>query len=251
MSKLFVSLPANPHGRDFVVGDVHGCFTELRQLLEQVVFDGSRDRLIAVGDLVDRGPESRQVLEWLAKPWFYAVRGNHEQMALDFDLTDTDGCERYLHNGGGWFICLPEDDKTACRTAFQQLPLAMEVVCDHGLIGLLHADCPLDDWNGLRQQLVSEQCWGEEGTPLLRQITWCRQRAKGARRKPVVGVFMLCVGHTPQPEVRSIDNVWYLDTGAVYGRSLSMLQLDTLQTFSLPVADKGYATDFDLGSGSL
>lgn len=243
MTELFASLPANHNGRDFVVGDVHGCFTELRQLLENVVFDGSRDRLFSVGDLVDRGPESRQVLEWLAKPWFYAVRGNHEQMALDFDLAQTDACERYLNNGGGWFICLAERDKQAYRTAFKQLPLAIEVACEHGLIGLLHADCPLDDWNGLREQLALPQPWGEEGGKLLRQITWCRLRAKGMVRKPVVGVFMLCVGHTPQAGVRSIDNVWYLDTGGVYGRSLSMLQLDTLQTHSVKVGDKGYSSD--------
>jgi serine/threonine protein phosphatase 1 len=163
MSELFASMPANQAGRDFVVGDVHGCFTELRQLLEQVVFDGSRDRLFSVGDLVDRGPESRQVLEWLAKPWFYAVRGNHEQMALEFDLAQTDACERYLNNGGGWFICLDEKDKQAYRTAFMRLPLAMEVVSEHGLIGLLHADCPLDDWNLLRQQLALPIPWGRKG----------------------------------------------------------------------------------------
>ncbi|WP_374557386.1 metallophosphoesterase [Aquitalea pelogenes] len=243
MSELFASMPANQAGRDFVVGDVHGCFTELRQLLEQVVFDGSRDRLFSVGDLVDRGPESRQVLEWLAKPWFYAVRGNHEQMALEFDLAQTDACERYLNNGGGWFICLDEKDKQAYRTAFLRLPLAIEVVSEHGLIGLLHADCPLDDWNLLRQQLALPTPWGEEGGKLLRQITWCRLRAKGMVRKPVVGVYMLCVGHTPQRQVRQIDNVWYLDTGGVYGRQLSMLQLDTMQTHSVNVADKGYGTD--------
>lgn len=242
MSELFVSLPANQLGRDFVVGDVHGCFTELRALLEQVVFDGSRDRLFSVGDLVDRGPESRQVLEWLAKPWFHAVRGNHEQMALDFDLADTDGCERYLHNGGGWFICLDELDKQAYRTAFSRLPLAIELPSPHGLIGLLHADCPQDDWSALREQLSLPQPWGEEGGRLLRQITWCRLRARGTPRQPVRGVFMLCVGHTPQREVRSIDNVRYLDTGGVYGRSLSMLQLDTLQVHSIPVANKGYSS---------
>lgn len=241
MSELFASLPANRLGRDFVVGDVHGCFTELRQLLEQVVFDGSRDRLLSVGDLVDRGPESRQVLEWLARPWFHAVRGNHEQMALEFDLAQTDACERYLHNGGSWFICMAEQDRQAYRTAFARLPLALEVVCEHGLIGLLHADCPQDDWNALRQQLAEAQPWGEDGAKLLRQITWCRLRAKGMARQPVAGVFMLCVGHTPQASVRRIDNVCYLDTGGVYGRRLSMLQLDTLQTHSVPVADKGYS----------
>ena len=243
MSKLFVSVGENACGRDFVVGDVHGCFTELRALLEQVVFDGHCDRLFSVGDLVDRGPESHKVLEWLAKPWFHAVRGNHEQMALDFNLADTDGCERYLHNGGGWFICMAEEERARYRQAFMHLPLAIELPSPHGLVGLLHADCPLDDWDGLRAQLELSHPWGDEGAVPLRQITWCRIRARGGVRKSVSGVAMLCVGHTPQIRVKQIDNVHYLDTGGVYGRQLSMMQLDTLQIFSVEVEDKGYVLE--------
>jgi serine/threonine protein phosphatase 1 len=192
MSELFASMPANQAGRDFVVGDVHGCFTELRQLLEQVVFDGSRDRLFSVGDLVDRGPESRQVLEWLAKPWFYAVRGNHEQMALEFDLAQTDACERYLNNGGGWFICLDEKDKQAYRTAFMRLPLAMEVVSEHGLIGLVARRLPAGRLEPVASATGITHSLGEEGGKLLRQVTWCRLRAKGMVRKPVGVLHALC-----------------------------------------------------------
>jgi len=38
------------------------------------------DQLFSVGDLVDRGPESHRVLEWLARPWFFAICGNHDFM---------------------------------------------------------------------------------------------------------------------------------------------------------------------------
>ena len=48
----------NTVGRDFAVGDIHGCFTELQRGLEAIGFDPSTDRLFSVGDLVDRGPES-------------------------------------------------------------------------------------------------------------------------------------------------------------------------------------------------
>ena len=48
----------NTVGRDFAVGDIHGCFTELQRGLDAIGFDPSTDRLFSVGDLVDRGPES-------------------------------------------------------------------------------------------------------------------------------------------------------------------------------------------------
>ena len=60
----------NTRGRDFVVGDLHGCLPDLKALLTTVSFNPDKDRLIAVGDLVDRGPESLGVLRLLGAPWF-------------------------------------------------------------------------------------------------------------------------------------------------------------------------------------
>ena len=48
--------------RTIIIGDVHGCFTEFTELLEKCEI-GSEDRLILVGDLMDRGPKSREVFE--------------------------------------------------------------------------------------------------------------------------------------------------------------------------------------------
>ena len=55
----------NERGRDFVVGDIHGMFSALENFLEELSFDPGRDRLFSVGDLIDRGPESDPVLQWL------------------------------------------------------------------------------------------------------------------------------------------------------------------------------------------
>ena len=49
----------NTVGRDFAVGDIHGCFTELQRGLEAIGFDPSTDRLFSVGDLVDRGSNAQ------------------------------------------------------------------------------------------------------------------------------------------------------------------------------------------------
>lgn len=80
---VFKRFEKNKEGRDFVIGDIHGCFDAVRAILGDVKFDESKDRLFSVGDLVDRGPDSIEAIDWIAKPWFHAVRGNHEQMAKE------------------------------------------------------------------------------------------------------------------------------------------------------------------------
>jgi serine/threonine protein phosphatase 1 len=71
--------------RTLVIGDVHGCSKALAALLAAVA-PAPRDRLVTLGDYVDRGPDSRGVLELLlplhASGRLVALRGNHEQMML-------------------------------------------------------------------------------------------------------------------------------------------------------------------------
>ena len=68
-------------GRDFVVGDVHGEFDTLEAMLASVRVRPGRDRLFALGDLVDRGPRSADALAWMENGQIeLSVRGNHEQM---------------------------------------------------------------------------------------------------------------------------------------------------------------------------
>lgn len=68
--------------RTIIVGDVHGCRVELEALLERVGFT-SGDRLVFVGDLVARGPDSLGVLDVVRRTGAIVVRGNHEQKLLD------------------------------------------------------------------------------------------------------------------------------------------------------------------------
>lgn len=78
-----VYFPENTSGRDFVIGDIHGCYSAVRALLNHVQFRPAVDRLFCVGDLVDRGPHSMDVLELTKQSWFFSCRGNHEQMLID------------------------------------------------------------------------------------------------------------------------------------------------------------------------
>lgn len=81
MNENFVKkLSANVEGRDFIVGDLHGCYDELLNLLSAVSFDIEKDRLISTGDLIDRGPKPVECMALLEQSWFHCVKGNHESL---------------------------------------------------------------------------------------------------------------------------------------------------------------------------
>jgi len=106
----------NKKGRDFIVGDIHGHYDELILSLEGLQFNFDKDRLFSVGDLVDRGTQSHKVVELLSENWFFAVRGNHEQMIINRyenpvnkpawsnTVRTREDAERiHAANGGQWF----------------------------------------------------------------------------------------------------------------------------------------------------
>jgi serine/threonine protein phosphatase 1 len=70
----------------YAIGDVHGCFTALKTLVD-FVDPSPDDLLVMLGDYVDRGPDSRSVLQWLIDQSenrnLVCLRGNHEIMMLD------------------------------------------------------------------------------------------------------------------------------------------------------------------------
>lgn len=72
-----------------VIGDVHGCYEELMELIDALgFFEGKVDKLIFVGDLIDKGPDSKKVIEW-AKVWknsCHFVMGNHEEKHIRYHM---------------------------------------------------------------------------------------------------------------------------------------------------------------------
>lgn len=75
--------------RTIIVGDIHGCFHEFKALLKKVGYKADIDRLVMLGDLMDRGPLSWEMLQWAIR-WkkehpdsFFLIRGNHEQMIVE------------------------------------------------------------------------------------------------------------------------------------------------------------------------
>ena len=63
----------------YLIGDVQGCYDELCSLLDVIHFDSSQDRLGFCGDLVNRGPQSLRVLQFIASlPQAFTILGNHD-----------------------------------------------------------------------------------------------------------------------------------------------------------------------------
>lgn len=216
----------NKQGRDIVVGDIHGCFHLLQEALDKIGFDPKRDRLFSVGDLVDRGPQSALANEWIDRPWFHAVRGNHEQMLIDY----TEGkLERYMYyvNGGKWFIDLPQDVQKNYAAKLSQLPIAMTVDTAKGRVGMVHAECPGDDWDHFIH---------DTSDPKLTMVAiWSRSKIHNEDESVVSGVDKIFVGHTPVKESFSLGNTQFIDTGACYddGR-LSLYNLDGKELITIP-----------------
>ena len=206
----------NDKGRDFVVGDIHGCFDLLKFRLGEIEFNDEIDRLFSVGDLVDRGLESEDCIKWINKPWFHAVRGNHEQMAIDY-VNGLGEKGHLIQNGGAWFVCLIREEQRCFIEMFGDLPIAIEVETKNGLVGIVHADCPFNDWNDLKGKIdlpnVIECC------------LWDRNRLYSQDKTPIKNIDKVYFGHTPAKEITMLGNCIYIDTGAVFNGNLTILEL--------------------------
>jgi serine/threonine protein phosphatase 1 len=219
-----------PAGRDFAVGDIHGQFGRLDAALAAAGFDPARDRLFSVGDMVDRGPGSHLAEEWLGRPWFHAVRGNHEDMAIRWARGNPMRQDLYESHGGRWFIDLPKEDQRRMGARFEALPVAIEVETAAGLVGIVHADCPRKDWGHLVNDLTSElpSAW----RPATDACMWSRDRHSRMDCSGVQGVAAVVVGHTVVPAPTLLGNVWMIDTGAwkpEAGHGFVLLDLGTLE----------------------
>ncbi len=245
---LFQRFPGNQRGRDFAVGDIHGCFSELYRGLEQVGFNPVADRLFGVGDLIDRGKESELFVELLDRPWFHCVRGNHCQMLIDSN--DAGWMADWRGNGGGWAMAYTKPEICKWRDAMDTLPVALEVETRGGTVGFIHAGLNGRTWNDVKLELDRLSAAGATrplcmhmADELLSDVLWDRHEAvlimSGSGRVdfatalPDFGLKAIICGHTRVPRVAHVGNRWLIDTGAGYnhpGCGLTLLDLDTFES---------------------
>lgn len=227
-------LPANNDGRDFVVGDIHGCFWLLEHAMELVDFDPSVDRIITPGDMVDRGDQSVLFLDFLEKPWFYSTRGNHEDSVLAmfrpgrnyirFSPAELD--KFYSADSKAWLRKLPRTMETDVCDAIERLPIAIQVDHQSGPIGFVHGDVP----KGLNWQQFLEKVEADDPKVIAAALMG-RTRALHADSPGVDGAARIFFGHTAGDKVRQRGNCFFLDTGAVFKH------FNENHTYAAPLAD--------------
>lgn len=219
----------NTRGRDFLMTDNHGCWSEVRTFMQMVNFNEAVDRLFHGGDLGDRGPDSHECLYWLEKPWFHGIRGNHEMIAIGHAV-GRHSVDNFRRNGGDWFIRLPDELKKAYAMAFATMPHALEIDTPWGKAGVVHAE-PLETADSTSWDITTAVLENFENyshnfqKDVLEVLLWSRERFKAKRRDEVTDVSRVYVGHSPVFEPFLLGNVYYIDTGLVYGNKLTVVNL--------------------------
>lgn len=201
----------------WVVGDLHGCYTNLMGKLGEIDFDPALDLLISVGDLVDRGSENVECLDLINQPWFRSVRGNHEQMMLDA-LVNGGSFGHWMANGAGWWHQLNTEQEVQLNYLLPKvsaLPLIIELVTNDKKVVICHADYPKNEY-------VFDKPVQEE------MVIWNRERISDSQdglAKEITGADLFIFGHTPARKPLKYANQMYIDTGAVFCGNLTLVQV--------------------------
>jgi serine/threonine protein phosphatase 1 len=221
-------LPGHAVGRDFVVGDLHGHRGLLEKALEQLAFDTARDRLLSVGDLVNRGPDSLGTLALIEEPWFHAVLGNHELMLLDhlgYYVSRVHAGRTFSRSGGSWVEdAASRHPRLLARLAdkLAALPIAIHVESDIPF-NVMHGDLhpvgsrqdrlfDADTISAHEADLLSTSR-GNAGTlnrDDLETLAFARHEVR-VSTQPIGRMPITYVGHSPMAQITVHRSYVYID----------------------------------------
>lgn len=224
-------LPRNAAGRDYLVGDLHGHRERLERELDRIGFDPRSDRLLSVGDLIDRGPDSLGTLSLIEERWFHGVLGNHELMLLHYlgrYCSRVHSRKSFVARGGRWVADLGSAQRKRLKRladTLETLPLALHVDGDvpfnvmHGdLLPIGERQTDLHEHPTVRMHdadhaTSSRLNLGEARACGLTGLTFSQHAVKISER-PFGGLELTYVGHTPVPYVTVHNSYVYIDQGA-------------------------------------
>jgi hypothetical protein len=209
-------------GRTIVVGDIHGCYDELTDLLKLVDLQ-TDDRVVAVGDLVTKGPKDREVLDlFIDDDRFSSVIGNHDR--------------KLRQRMRGEPVRLTKDQRKTLkalngdRDRYAQFLRGLPYTIDLGSHLVVHAG--LRPGVPLNQQMASDlteiRTMGADPTR-RRGIAWF-----DVYRGPQTVIF----GHWPYRKPRRAAYAIGLDTACVYGGALTAFIIDNGEFVSAPAREK-------------
>lgn len=221
----------------FVIGDIHGCVDELRRLVDGLSVVAG-DRVVFLGDYIDRGPASKEVVSFLislrkklTSVDFVFLKGNHEDMLLSYLGLDGAHGDMFMVNGGKATLAsygLTEGNFTA-RDALQAIPAAHLQFYQN-----LQSSYLMDSFLCVHAGIHPQKSLADQSNE---DFFWIRSEfIYSSHNLPYTILF----GHTPQQKV--LYNLPYkvgLDTGLVYGNMLTCLELDEKVLFQISRGKKG------------
>jgi protein phosphatase len=249
-TRLWTNLRAEKGPFD-IVGDIHGCLDEVLQLAQKLGYDVAHNedgwcvghpdgrKLVFVGDLVDRGPDSPGVVRFVqgvvASGAGFCVAGNHDvklaRALSGKDVKVTHGLERSLAQLEG----VASDAKSNIAKFLDGL--ISHYVMDEGRLVVAHAGLPEDLHGRSSARVRSFAMYGETtgetdefGLPI--RYNWAQLYR---------GKAMVVYGHTPVLEAEWLNNTICLDTGCVFGGRLTALRYPEKELVSVPAAREYYA----------
>lgn len=219
---MITTYGVNTAGKDYICSDIHGHFSLLEATLRGAQFDQERDRLFCLGDLIDRGDESAESLDWLSKPWFHAIQGNHERMLINTVESRSDALRsQWMMWGGSWAEEMTPTQLELFSQAFSALPLAIELMLPGDKsVGLVHAELPdTCDWIQVRHSLQNLHAAEIETTQLTSNMLWTKVQpylpaSEIPRIEPVNNIDHVFHGHTIVEHYRTITNRTFMDLGS-------------------------------------
>lgn len=210
--------------RTIVVGDVHGCISELESLVRACKRQRG-DRLVVVGDVVAKGPSSRECIEFLREVDGESVRGNHDQAVIDWWRAKRKGRDLPRLSRSAEAVVDELDEEHF--EWLEDLPYTLELDDDHLVV---HA--------GLMPG-VSLKKQDEEWMIQLRSILPGGQPSSRAQEgtpwgKLWKGPPFVLFGHDAVRGLQRYKHALGLDTGCVYGRELTAAILPERKLVSVP-----------------
>lgn len=218
-------LKENTLGRDIIVNDIHGNFHLLKRGLKKLKFDPTKDRLILVGDLVDRGKNSPIAEEWIKKDYVFSVIGNHDAMFCFKDDMDKFKESLICFPIDTWYTDMDENKFNAlCKTFRERLYPAIEIETKNGLVAVTHAEIPKGfTWVETKEKIEKKDY------DFIRNLFWNREIAKIAIRNQeyiddfkseyfIKDIAYSFHGHSMAKKLNykpfHISNRYYIDTGS-------------------------------------
>lgn len=208
----------------YVIGDIHGCADELRYLIEALPL-ARGDRLVFLGDYIDRGPDSRGVVSFLIslKQFYHEIdfiflKGNHEDMLLSYLGRNGQHGDMFLVNGGtttlasyGLGAHRPSAENVLSAIPPEHLVYFERLESYHVMDPFLCVHAGVHPRKSLADQTNEE-------------LLWIRNAfIYSSHTLPYTVLF----GHTPRPAVLyDLPFKVGLDTGLVYGNMLTCLEVD-------------------------